>query len=220
MDARVSGAAFARDARNRGDGLKLLRSIHAAEAALVILDPQYRSVLDALAFGNEGARQKERAKLPPMSEHLIAIFVEQAERILRPSGHLFLWADKFMIGEGRHLAYLRYTRLQIVDLLCWDKGRIGMGRRSRCRAEFLVVAQKAPIKAAGCWRDHSIEDVWLELQERRRHAHAKPVRLLERLICAVTKPGELVVDPCAGGWGVLEICRAAGRRFLGADLLG
>lgn len=223
MDARVSGAAFARDARNKGDGLKLLRSIPDREAALVNLDPQYRSVMDALAYGNEGARQKERAKLPQMSEMQIALLIGQAGRVLRPSGHLFLWCDKFIIGEGRHLAYLRYAPdMRVVDVICWDKGRIGMGRRSRCRAEYLVICQKPSIKAGEFWTDHSIDDVWLELpkQKSNAHPHAKPLILLDRLVRAVTREGDLVIDPCAGGFGLLEICRGAGRSYLGTDLLG
>jgi DNA modification methylase len=42
--------------------------------------------------------------------------------------------------------------------------------------------------------------------------------LIERLIRATTKAGDLVVDPCAGSYVVLEACRVSGRQFVGCDL--
>jgi tRNA G10 N-methylase Trm11 len=39
-----------------------------------------------------------------------------------------------------------------------------------------------------------------------------------RALLAVTNRGDLVVDPCAGGYGILEICRSIGRNFLGCDV--
>jgi len=52
----------------------------------------------------------------------------------------------------------------------------------------------------------------------REHPHEKPVNLNRRLIEAVTEKGDLVIDPCAGGFGVLKICQATRRKFLGCDL--
>src|SRR3954452_10048855 len=47
-----------------------------------------RGVLDRLAYGNEGARQRKRAALPQMDEHQIAAFVAAIAGRLLPSGHL------------------------------------------------------------------------------------------------------------------------------------
>ena len=68
------------------NGVMLLKSLKDGEAAFAHFDPQYRGVLDQLDFGNEGSRQKERAKLPQMSDDDVSFFVEQIERVLRPSG--------------------------------------------------------------------------------------------------------------------------------------
>ena len=35
----------------------------------------------------------------------------------------------------------------------WDSLRIGMGKRSRRRGDYLLVLQKPPIKAGTTWRD-------------------------------------------------------------------
>ena len=48
--------------------------------------------------------------------------------------------------------------------------------------------------------------------------HAKPVNLIARLIGAVTKPGDLVVDPAAGGFTVMHVATEMERWFLGCDI--
>lgn len=220
----VDGEEHPRDLREnmpqKMDGMRLLRGLANRSTHLAIFDPQYRSVLDKQAYGNEGERQKERAKLPSMTDRRIAQFVEEIERTLVPGGHMMLWVDKFLIGEGQHRKFFMYApELKIVDLLCWHKCRPGMGRRFRCSSEYLIVAQKAPVKALGHWHDHALPDCWPEHGDRAVHAHAKPRVLTERLIRAVTKRGEIVVDPCAGSYGVLDACLASGRTFIGCDLL-
>lgn len=208
------------NARNRMGGMGLLRSLPASKAKAAFLDPQYRGVLDKLQFGNEGARQVARAKLPQMTDHDVTVFVEEIERVLAPSGHLFLWVDKFSIGSGHHVRYFaRASELAVVDVIHWNKTRPGMGRRARCASEYCLVLQKRPVRAKGVWTDHRLLDSWVEQADRSRHAHAKPHQLVERLIRAVTKRGDLVVDPCAGSYVVLEACQASGREFVGCDLI-
>lgn len=206
--------------RQKMDGTELLAKIPRASIDLAFCDPQYRTGLDHLKFGNEGTRQKARYQLPQMTDATISFFVEECFRVLRPSGHLMLWVDKFAIGSGRHLHYIRRTHFSVVDLITWNKMNIGMGRRARCTTEFCVVLQKPPVKAKGCWTDHSIRDCWSEHGDKDVHAHCKPFVLTERLIRATTKLGDTVLDPCAGGWGVLEACLASNRNFVGADILG
>lgn len=213
-------AHVARNVRNKMSGYAMLGSLPAGCAKLAFFDPQYRGVLDAMAYGNEGVRQKARAGLPAMNDRTIALFVEEIERVLAGSGHMVLWIDKFALGTGGHLRYFAYApHLKVVDLIHWNKVRIGMGRRARCRSEYAIVAQKLPIRAKGCWTDHRLEDAWIEHADRAVHAHAKPYQLTERLIRATTKRGDLVVDPCAGGYGVLDACKASGRQFVGCDLI-
>jgi DNA modification methylase len=35
---------------------------------------------------------------------------------------------------------------------------------------------------------------------------------------ATTNQGDLIVDPCAGSFVVLEVCQEANREFIGVDL--
>ncbi len=208
------------DTPQKLDGLELLRKLPAASFPLVFFDPQYRSVLDKQAYGNEGVqRGKRRTALPQMSNETIHSFIGEIERVLMPSGHLMLWADKFIVCNGIS-AIVDHPALHLVDMITWNKERMGMGYRSRRYGEHLVIFQKLPVRAKGVWRLHDIPDVWNEKIENghRNHTHFKPIRLQMTLIEAVTNPGDTVVDPAAGGYSVLKAALLTDRHFIGCDI--
>lgn len=201
------------------DALDLLDGIPEASIPAAFLDPQYRGVLDKLAYGNEGeGRGKARCDLPQMTEEVIGAIVRELSRVLIGSGHLFLWVDKFHLCEG-FTHWLDGTSLEVVDLVTWHKMRIGMGYRTRRTSEHLVVLQKAPRRAKGVWSIHNIPDIWSEKATNGKHAHRKPIALQGELIAAVTQAGDIVVDPAAGSFSVMEAARMRGRNFLGGDIL-
>jgi site-specific DNA-methyltransferase (adenine-specific) len=209
---------FHLDGQNEADGLLLLRSLPEGGFPLCFFDPQYRGVLDRQKYGNEGKRQQERSRLPQMDEGLVVAFVRAIDRVLMPSGHLLLWVDKFHLCTGVS-PWLAATGLGIVDLLVWDKQRIGMGYRTRRKSEYCLILQKAPLRAKGVWRRHDIPDVVAERTET-GFTHAKPVGLQASLIEALTNAGDIVLDPAAGSYSVLAACARTNRRFLGCDVRG
>lgn len=200
------------------DGLELMMDIERGSVSCVFFDPQYRGVLDKMNYGNEGERQKERALLSQMGENVICSFISGIDKVLKPSGHLFLWVDKFHLCEGvKH--WFSGTELCLVDMITWDKGKIGMGYRTRRKSEYLMVFQKEPKRAKGCWKSHSIPDVWTEKIINKNHAHQKPKELQKALILSVTNENDIVLDPCAGSYLIMDICLENNRIFLGADLV-
>lgn len=210
--------SFKPNARNRSDGLVFLESLQASAFPLCIFDPQYRGVLDRQKYGNEGERQKDRARLRQMDEAQIGAFIEAIDRVLIASGHLLLWLDKYHLCTGVS-SWISSTDLETVDLIVWNKMRIGMGYRTRRTSEYLLVLQKKPLRAKGVWKAHDIPDVWDE-KLAKRGGHAKPIGLQSRLIDCLTNPGDTVIDPAAGTFSVLDACKAAERNFLGCDLEG
>ncbi|KLL03902.1 MAG: modification methylase, partial [Mycoplasmataceae bacterium RV_VA103A] len=62
------------------------------------------------------------------------------------------------------------------------------------------------------WEENSLPT------KQRKHPHQKPKELIRALLEATTKGGDLVVDPCAGSFIVLEVCQELGRDYLGCDL--
>lgn len=206
------------NAPNVMDGLELLASLERGSVGAAFFDPQYRGVLDKLKYGNEGvSRGKKRSDLPQMSDEVISEFLSGIATALRHSGHLFLWIDKFHLVEGVS-GWFENIPLRLVDMITWDKGVMGMGYRTRRRSEYLLVAQKGPIRVRGMWERRDIPDVWRERPSDRRHPHSKPVGLQSALLDAVTRPEDVVIDPAAGSYSVLSAATETGRQFLGCDV--
>ena len=93
-----------------------------------------------------------------------------------------------------------------------------MGNRTRRRGDYLLVLQKPPIARSRHGAITESPDRWAEKVDRRIHPHAKPADLIARLIGAVTEPGDLVVDPAAGGFTVMHVATEMGRWFIGCDI--
>ena len=213
-------AAIQPNARLKMEGRHFLNLLPADAIPAAFFDPQYRGILDRLAYGNEGkSRGKRRSALQQMSEAAIIEFIHALDRVLMPSGHLFLWLDKFHLCQGFQ-AWLGDSRLEIVDLVVWNKDRLGMGYRTRRVSEYCVVLQKRPKRAKGVWKVHNIPDVWTEKRAAGNHPHSKPLALQTRLIEAVSSAGDYVIDPAAGSFSVMQAALEAGRHFIGCDIEG
>lgn len=206
--------------RLKMDGLEFLACLPEATIPVAFLDPQYRGLLEKMKYGNEGEqRGRRRALLKQMSEATIGEFIRGIDRALLPSGHLFLWIDKFHLCQGFR-DWLTGTRLDVVDLVTWDKETLGMGYRTRRRAEYCIILQKEPRRAKGVWKVHTIADIFPGKADRKAHPHAKPVQLQGDLIEAVSNEGDIVIDPAAGSFSVLQAAKSRHRNFLGCDLEG
>lgn len=210
------------------DGITLLEKLRDESVDVAVFDPQYRDIMEAMKYGNEGERQKGRAKLPQMSELTIINFLWNIQRVLKPSSYLFLWVDKFILCEGNHKAWFEAITknivkpdMYLVDMITWNKELMGMGRRSRRVSEHLLIYQKRP-KTIKSWTDKGIPDVWEEKISNPRnkdlHPHRKPVGLMKRLLESVTEKDDFVVDPCAGSFSTLSVADNIGRNFIGCDI--
>jgi site-specific DNA-methyltransferase (adenine-specific) len=221
------------DRQNVEDGLLMLKALDAKSVRVAFFDPQHRPLMDKMRYGNEGARMSARSALPQMPTTVVYDFVCEIARVLRPSGYLFLWVDKFALVQGT----FNNPLLSSVDLITWEKSRIGMGYRTRRKSDYLLAMQRPPLAARATWRTKPmIPDVWTNEREAAArlyyskeertilkkpeglHPHAKPEGLQRRIIEATTRRGDVVVDPAAGGYSVMRSALAAGRHFLGCDL--
>ncbi len=206
--------------KNRADGLKFVRQLKDNTIPAAFLDPQYRGVYEMMEYGNAStSRNWRRVEKPQMTKDVIRKFITELSRVLIPSGHLFLWVDKFHLCTD-YQTWLDNTCLHVVDMITWNKKKIGLGYRTRHTSEFLIVLQKEPKRAKGVWMLRDIPDVWDEKvkSSARGYQHVKPIGLQARLIEAVTEPGEIVLDPTAGSYSVMQACQDTGRQFLGCDV--
>ena len=127
-------------------------------------DPQYHVTL--------GYSQDCPIVFKPMESELIVWFIREIDRVLIPSGHLFLWVKKSHLCRGVS-QWLDRTSFEIVDMVTWDKQRSGRGYRTVRTSEYLMVLQKGPKRAKGIWKIHNIPDIWQEKVDLTLSSHAK-----------------------------------------------
>ncbi len=90
----------------------------------------------------------------------------------------------------------------------------------RSNAEFCFLIQKYP-QSGKLFKNRSFGNVWEENvlpANKRQHPHQKPRELIKALISATTNESDLIIDPCAGSFVVLEVCQELKRKFCGVDL--
>lgn len=199
------------------DGIKLLKNIKDNAIPIVFFDPQYRGILDKMNYGNEGQRQIKRSNFIQMNDNNILDFIKEIDRVLMDTGHLFLWVDKFHLCQGIEL-WISKVSLLIVDMIVWNKDKMGMGYRTRKQSEYLIVLQKPPIKAKNIWKLRDIRDIWTEKINNKIHPHQKPFELQKILIETVSNEGDVIVDPASGSFSVMDCAIAKNRFFLGCDI--
>lgn len=59
--------------------------------------------------------------------------------------------------------------------------------------------------------------IYGDIAEKRVHPTQKPVKILEKLICAYSNPKEVVLDNCMGSGSTGVACVNTGRRFVGIE---
>jgi len=204
---------FLLNIKQSGEALELLANLENNSTSLVFLDPQYEPVRNVLSANYP---------LYCQSDYQILRILEQIERILKPSSFCLLWVNKTLLGNDRIPLWLLKTPvLKIVDFLVWHKkNSLGLGNWLRSNAEFCFLIQKYP-QSGKLFKNRSFGNVWEENvvpNSKRKHPHQKPRELIKALISATTNEKDLVVDPCAGSFVVLEVCQELKREFLGCDL--
>jgi DNA modification methylase len=55
-------------------------------------------------------------------------------------------------------------------------------------------------------------------KEKQWHPHQQPLALFQHLVREYTDPGDLIVDPCGGGFTTAEACLRLGRRCICCDV--
>jgi len=186
--------------------------IHRREVALGHMELQ-----ESRAIANDGSEAND----------LFQAVLPEFRRILIPGGCCCCCCCG---GGGPDPQFARWSLWldQVIPfkmMVVWDKGPMGMGWHYRRSYETVLVAQKP---GAACkWFDETrrVENVIRPgdgiskiIPTADDHPTAKPIELAEHFIRLHTKPGDIVLDPFAGGGSTLLAARKLGRRYIGGDI--
>lgn len=195
-----------------GDSLTVLREMASESVDAIITDPPY-----GINYHTKGTGASIKNDKSPF-----IWFLYDAFRVLKSGSS----------GQGTIVCFTRWdvqqvfidamklAGFQVKSEVIWDKVLHGMGD---CKAQFapthenIIFAVKGKFSFPG-HRPNDLVRVSKLPSSQMIHPTEKPVGLLADLITAVTKPGDLILDPFAGSGSTLVAAKKTGRRFIGIEL--
>lgn len=211
------------NAVNEGDGLKLLDWLGEEKAQLAFLDPQYK--------GTKGTSDNYYylGDSPPNHDQdskQIRTFCHKIAKALKAGRYLCLWRNQEILLNGEYKYWMPET-LAIRSLLVWVKGKdkelyrvLGQTNIPFIHTEeYCLIYRKKPFNSPTLKkRTSNIFNHFVRTTGNRHNIHIKPYKMIKAIIKQLTEKGDLVIDACAGNFGVLTACQSLGREFLGCDI--
>lgn len=148
-------------------------------------------------------------------------FIEQieelaalAERVLVPGGTLVAYIGQHRLNEkmallDKHLTY-QWIGTAVWEGVCNDVPRLKLVSNSIP----LVIYSKGQWQPPRKWHDTYITND----REKDWHHWQRPLAEVEKLVCYFSRPGDLVIDTCGGGFTTAIACLKNHRRFIGCDI--
>lgn len=205
------------------DCLAGMRQLEDASVDLVLTDPPYNLGNDGVMFHCGLERDAEVARWDHVDN---AAWLDQAIRVLRPSGTIIAFGSHHNIFEIGHI--LRSRGAKILNTIVMMK-RNGFSVTRRQLLERTQYAVWASPSGSGWHYDFALmkrlngdrepDNVWLCEPPRtgRVHPTQKPLEVIERLVLLASRPSDLVLDPFMGSGTTALACTRHGRRFVGFE---
>ncbi len=230
-----------------GDCLEIMRNIPSNTFDMVFADPPYGLSNGGISISNgkvvsvnKGDWDKSRGVDGDYEFH--HSWIKEVNRILKPHGTLWVSGTYHSIYACGHA--LKKNGYKILNDIAWFKPNAPFN--ASCR--YFTASHESLIWAAknsdsrhyfdylkmkeGAWPEDPLKNpmkqmrsVWsipyASAAEKKygKHPTQKPLKLLERIIMASTKPGDLVLDPFTGSSTTGVAALMHGRRFIGIDSL-
>lgn len=123
------------------------------------------------------------------------------------------WRDVNPTHKGRHwrVNHATLDRIEAEGRIHWQRNGV-----PRERAEEPYVSEERMAVVGDVWND--IDSINAGAAERLGYPTQKPVALLERILAASTKPGDVVLDPFCGCGTTIDAAVRMGRQWLGIDI--
>ena len=168
------------------------------------------------------------AGLEPESARLICTDIPYGDDFVEQIEELAELAERVLVPGGTFVAYLGHHRFndkiraldkhltfQWLGAAVWTGARNGVPR-------LKLVSKSIPfvIYSKGTWEPlHMWSDTFItQDREKDWHPWQRPLHEVESLVQYFSRPGDLVIDPCGGGFTTAIACHRENRRFVGCDI--
>ena len=193
----------------RKECFEFLKELKDSSINLIIIDPPYSTPV-VTGFGRKKVKNLVDLSI---QEYFFRGLKKEFERVLKDDGRLFIFCDDkfYPILFGVFYDWLN------LQLLIWDKGRIGMGRPIRKQHELIMYANRSSWEFNKEERTHIPSVIKVKSETNKVHGAQKPVELLKTLIYGFSKEGDLISDCFVGGGSTAVACKQTKRNFIGCD---
>ena len=194
-----------------GDCYELIKQIPDKSIDLIITDPPYTKPT-VTSFGRVAV--KNIADLS-IQETYMKVIKKEIERVLKPSGSLFLFCD-----DGYYASiYRAYYDWHQLNLLVWDKGKIGMGKPFRRQHELILYANRGSIEANKSEGVTHYPTIFrFQVEKDKIHEAQKPIKLIEYLVNGFSNENDIVLDLFSGSGTTAIACKNLKRKFISFEL--
>lgn len=224
-----------------GDSIKLLKKIEPKSIDMIFADPPY--FLSSGGVSCHSGRQVsvnkgewDKTVTPEEKLSFNRKWIKLCRKVLKDNGTLWISGtlhNIYSIGVA-----LELEGFSILNNITWQKTNPAPNLACRCfthSTETILWARKqlTPKKKGNHYFDYQLmkeindgkqmKDVWniplVSKNEKKygKHLTQKPLPLLERILLAASKEGDLILDPFNGSGTTGIACKNLNRRYIGID---
>lgn len=190
-----------------GDALDVLPSITDASVGVVILDPPYSMVPNAVRGRDDGAAGTSGAPMMLLSE-----MARHARRVLVDGGIAPVICDWRRVPDVSYLVTL--TGMRLATCVAWTRTTVGTGGLFRTAWDPVLIASNGTPTAVD--RAAIPNTVMANPPTKRTHPYEKPPELWEHILRRV--PPGVVLDPFAGSGASAVAALRTGHEWVGIEV--
>lgn len=217
-----------------GDCLEILKKISTETIDLIFADPPYFLSNDGVSIHsgkivsvNKGEWDKKKNYSDTKS--FTKTWIDEAYRILKNGGSFWVSGTSHNIFDIHEI--MINVGFKIQNIIIWhklDPPPLIYKTRFKYSYEFIIWGSKGKAKTFNynemfSVNNQEMHDVWdiaaVQMSEKKfgYHPTQKPEALLERIIIATSKQGDLVLDPFMGSGTTCYVAKKLKRRIIGIE---
>ena len=139
-----------------------------------------------------------------------------AQRILKPSGLFVTYCGQYGLQDAL-ASFCKFLKYKWTICSCWEgnASQLNVGDlRVFSNWKPILVFSKGQFPEIERFHDFSC----VNSREKDWHEWQQPLKEAEKYISIFSQLGDLVVDPCGGGFTTALACQNLNRRFIGCDI--